>query len=324
MLQTENTQQNNERNQRVRKKRRPPLYWILRILMVVSFCCFLAFLAQIVVPKIQAMSVRNRIPVPGTSNVIAQAEVTSEEKPEAADKTAAPEGEAKGEDTGEEAGFNAEETAPISEDFLELKSMNPDVMGWLTVADKINYPVVRHREDENYYLDHNFFGESDFNGSIFLSQYNVLRPRDTILQIYGHFLASGDMFGTLPKYTDEAYMRQHALIQFRTVFADETGSEWYVPVAMFSASMDDDEPQYFDIHPVNFDYETEYQAYIDEMLSRSLWKAPADVNTDDEMIVLITCSYNFINSRHLLFCRRLRTNETPEQMQALYLNQAQP
>ena len=94
--------------------------------------------------------------------------------------------------------------------------------------------------------------------------------------------------------------------------------------AMFSASMDDDEPQYFDIHPVNFESKGEYREYLNAMRSRSLWKAPADVNEEDELIVLVTCSYNFINSRHLLYCRRLRADETPEQMQALYLNQAQP
>ena len=240
MLQTESAPQTTERNRRIRKKKHSPLFWILRILMVVSFCCFLAFLAQLVIPKIQAMSVRNRIPVPGTSNVIAQTQANPIPDSEAADKTAAPEDPGKPEESDEDDNLNKEDLAPISEDFLELKSMNPDIMGWLTAADKINYPVVRHSEDENFYLDHNFFGESDFNGSIFLSQYNVLRPRDTVLQIYGHFLATGDMFGTLPKYTDESYMRQHALIQFRTVFADETGSDWYVPIAMFSASMDDD------------------------------------------------------------------------------------
>ena len=322
MLQTESAPQSTERKQRIRKKKHSPLFWILRILMVVSFCCFLAFLAQIVVPKVQARSVRNRIPVPGTGSVISQTAATPLPDPEAADKTAAPEGTAKTEEIEEDDKLDKEDTAPISEDFLELKSMNPDVMGWITAGEKINYPVVRHSEDENFYLDHNFFGESDYNGSIFLSQYNVLRPRDTVLQIYGHFLATGDMFGTLPKYVNEVYMRQHALIEFRTVFADETGSDWYVPIAMFSASMDDDEPQYFDIHPVNFESRKEYQDYLDAVKSRSLWKAPTDVNTDDELIVLITCSYNFINSRHLLFCRRLRADETPEQMQALYLNQA--
>lgn len=318
MLQTESTPQPTEKIHRIRKKKHPPLYWILRGLMIVSFCCFLVFLAMLAVPKIQARSVKNRIPVPGANSVSTQVTAIPTPDPGAAEKTAVPEGTAAGEETD----FNTEDAAPISEDFLELKSINPDIMGWLKAGEKIDYPVVRHNEDENYYLDHNFFGESDFNGSIFLSQYNVLRPRDTVLQIYGHFLATGDMFGTLPKYANEVYMRQHALIEFRTVFADETGSDWYVPVAMFSASMDDDEPQYFDIHPVNFESKEEYREYLNEIRTRSLWKAPADVNEDDELIVLITCSYNFINSRHLLFCRRLRSDETPEQMQALYLNQA--
>ena len=323
MQQNDNDLQPVRRNRRIREKRRPPLYWILRGLMVVSFCCFLVFLAQILVPKMQARSVKNRIPVPGTGSAVVQTQTPASPVPEAAEPSAAPREADEGADD-DDAELNSEDTAPVSADFLELKSLNPDVMGWLTMGDRIDYPVVRNSEDENYYLNHNFFKESDFNGSIFLSQYNVLRPRDTILQIYGHYLATGDMFGTLPKYTDETYMRQHALIKFRTVFADETGSDWYVPVAMFSASMDDDEPQYFDIHPVNFESKGEYREYLNAMRSRSLWKAPADVNEEDELIVLVTCSYNFINSRHLLYCRRLRADETPEQMQALYLNQAQP
>ncbi len=318
MLQNDNTLQDTRENHRIREKRRPLLYWILRILMVVSFCCFLAFLAQIVVPMVQARSVKNRIPIPGTSsNVITQTETASIPNPEEAGKTASS-GEPDAE-SDEDDNFNKEDTAPVSEDFLELRSMNSDIMGWLTAGETIDYPVVRG-SDDNFYLSHNFFGESDLNGCIFLSQYNVLRPRDTILQIYGHYLASGGMFGTLPKYTDESYMRQHPLIEFRTVFADEAESKWYVPIAMFSASMDDDELQFFDIRPMNFESLEEHQEYLKEVLSRSAWKAPVDVNTDDELIVLITCSYNFINSRHLLFCRRLRTDETPEQMQALYLD----
>lgn len=321
MLQSDSVSQSNGRNHRIQKNRRPPLYWILRGLMIVSFCCFLVFLGQIIIPKMQARSVSSRIPLPGTSFAERQADSTPIPNPEAADETAASEDNAEVEETGVDTVFNTEDTAPISEDFQELRSMNPDIMGWITAGDNINYPVVRG-EDESFYLNHNFFGEKDLNGSIFLSQYNVLRPRDTVLLIYGHHFATGDMFGTLKKFMDESYMRQHALVQFRTVFADETGSDWYVPIAMFSAAMDDVEPQFFNIRPVNFESNEAYQAYLDEALSRSAWKAPADVNTDDEMIMLVTCSYNFVNSRHLLLCRRLRADETPEQMQALYLNQS--
>ena len=102
MLQTESAPQSTERKQRIRKKKHSPLFWILRILMVVSFCCFLVFLAMLVVPKIQAMSVRNRIPVPGTSNFIAQTQANPIPAPEAADSSAAPEDADKTEDIEED------------------------------------------------------------------------------------------------------------------------------------------------------------------------------------------------------------------------------
>ena len=41
--------------------------------------------------------------------------------------------------------------------FEELQEINPDVMGWLTVYDtNIDYPLVQ-TDDNNYYLNHNFF-----------------------------------------------------------------------------------------------------------------------------------------------------------------------
>ena len=36
--------------------------------------------------------------------------------------------------------------------------------------------------------------------------------------------------------------------------------------------------------------------------------------------MLITCSYDLVDSRYLLICRQLREDETPEEMEALYQN----
>ena len=121
MLQSDRASESSERNRRIRKTRRPPLFWILRGLMIVSFCCFLVFLGQLVIPKIQAKSVSSRIPVPGTSDTVKATEGTPMPKPEAADKTAASEEPAEAEEAVEETVFSTEETAPISEDFQELR-----------------------------------------------------------------------------------------------------------------------------------------------------------------------------------------------------------
>ena len=215
--------------------------------------------------------------------------------------------------------YSEEADAPISAVFAELLEKNEDTVGWLTAGEDIDFPVVRGKDD--FYLHHNYLRETDINGSIFLTEDNVLRPRDTVLLIYGHNMAGGEMFGRLDEYRKESYMREHALIAFRTIFADEQDDCWYVPVSIFSASMVKVAEGYFDITPLYFYDEEEHQAYIDEILERSEWTAPTDVTIDDDLMVLITCSYNYSDARYLLFCRKLRADETPDMMRALYMGE---
>ena len=148
-----------------------------------------------------------------------------------------------------------------------------------------------------------------------------MRPRDTVLLMFGHHMNTGKMFGKLVKYMHEDYMRKFPLVEFHTIYADEQKHEaWYVPIAFFSASMIEGEAGYFDVLPMFFLNEESHQTYLDTITARSMWKAPTDVTTDDKLIMLITCSYDLDDSRYLLICRQLREDETPEEMEKLYKN----
>lgn len=210
--------------------------------------------------------------------------------------------------------FAPVEPPDIQEDFLLLYEKNPDVIGWLTAGETIDLPVVQR--DNEYYLSHNYFGEWDSNGTVFLNERNVFYPRDSILLIHGHNMRSGAMFGTLVKYERADYAFAHALLTFRTLYEEET--PYYVPVAAFHASMLADAAGYFDVTPMNFDTEEAFQAYLDAALKRSAWTAPVDVNTQDELLMLLTCSYHHADGRFVLLCRRLREGETAEDMQRLF------
>ena len=60
------------------------------------------------------------------------------------------------------------ETAPISADFDELQSKNPDIIAWLYSEDTpINYPVVQ-ADDNSYYLRRLTDGSYNTNGTLFL------------------------------------------------------------------------------------------------------------------------------------------------------------
>lgn len=199
----------------------------------------------------------------------------------------------------------------LQADFQQLYESNSDIVGWLTAGEDIDYPVVQR--DNAYYLEHNYFGRKDANGTIFLNAHNVLFPRDDVLLIHGHSMRSGAMFGHLGRYRDEAYMRAHALIVFRTIYDPQ--DIYYIPVAGFDASMLPEDRAYFDVTPVLFDTEEEHQAYLDAVLARSLWASPADVTVEDPLMILITCSYQHDDGRFLLVCRQLREGETPEMFQ---------
>ena len=129
------------------------------------------------------------------------------------------------------------------------------------------------------------------------------------------------MFGTLAKYAEAGYAFAHALLTFRTLYDEKTS--YYVPVAAFHASMLEGEAGYFDVTPMNFDTEDAFQAYLEAALKRSAWISPADVSVQDEMLMLLTCSYYHADGRFVLLCRRLREGETPEGMRRLFDEAAQ-
>lgn len=104
-----------------------------------------------------------------------------------------------------------------------LVSINPEYQFWLSVpGTEIDYPVVRH-EDNEYYLNHNFYQEQHISGCVFADSSAVpLAVDNTVL--YGHNMKDGSMFADLKKYGEEAFFGK--ILSYR-YFTGESG--WNVP-----------------------------------------------------------------------------------------------
>ena len=95
-------------------------------------------------------------------------------------------------------------------DFDGLKAVNPDVVAWIVIPGlDISYPVVQG-EDNAYYLQHLFTRETNSSGSIFVDFHNRPDFMDQNTIIYGHNMKNGSMFGSLKRYWDNEYYREHS------------------------------------------------------------------------------------------------------------------
>ena len=221
-----------------------------------------------------------------------------------------------------------EEAPPVAEDLADAYAQNEDLVGWLKAGESIDLPVVQ--SDNTYYLDHGFTGEEDKNGTLFLNMNNQLFPPDDVLLIHGHNMKDGSMFGTLSKFERYDYAAENPVITFQTIHDEEP--VYYVPVSVFNASMLPDHSSYFDItqivfpddgedaekDPSTFRQSSAFRTYLDELKAVSLWESPVDVNVDDKLLMLITCSYDLEDGRLMVVCRRLRDGETPEAVAGLF------
>ncbi len=94
-------------------------------------------------------------------------------------------------------------------DLAEYQSKYEDVYAWLVVPDtKIDYPVLQHAEDDDYYLNHNYDGTTR-PGSVYSESRNSKDFTDPMTILYAHNMTSGVLFHDLEKFQDQTFFNEH-------------------------------------------------------------------------------------------------------------------
>ena len=98
-------------------------------------------------------------------------------------------------------------------DFAILAKENPEVRGWVRLADTaIDLPIVK-TTDNDFYLDHRFDEKKNKLGTPFIDAGNVGDFSDRHTVIYGHALKSGSMFGSFWEFENPNYFMRHPELQ---------------------------------------------------------------------------------------------------------------
>ena len=164
---------------------------------------------------------------------------------------------------------------------------NEDYRGWIKVENtNIDYPILQGN-DNQYYLDKDINKEYLTSGSIFMNYLNNgFNDENTVL--FGHNMRNGTMFAQLKKYKERDFFYGNNDIDI------ELSNGITLKYKVFSVYVTDVEDNYI---KTKFDNKDEYKEFLDRIKNKSIYKTEIDLNEDDKIITLSTCSYEFNDAR---------------------------
>lgn len=192
------------------------------------------------------------------------------------------------------------ETTSVPAEYQEYYNRNNDFVGWIKIdGTEIDYPVVQ-ADDNDYYLNHNFDKEKESRGTIFMDYTSDSNLGYMNTVIHGHNWLDDTVFSELPQYSDIDYYREHPVIEYNT---RTEMHKWKIfAVFITTASADEDNGYVFnyvypDMGGINFD------GYMAEINKRTLYYTGVDVNENDKILTLSTCTREVDTRSYRADCR---------------------
>lgn len=190
------------------------------------------------------------------------------------------------------------EAEKLRDFYHNMKEKNDDYVCWINLegAD-IDYPVVWR--DNSFYLNHNFEGEKNRHGSIFLDE--NCTTDDEVLLFHGHHMKDGTMFGGLKKYKDREFCEKNREI----VLGFEEEYATYRIFAIAQVDLTAEGSFAFEVLPKSLE---EKALYIEGLDRASFWydeSVVADEIEKASFLILSTCDYGTEDERLLVAAKKI-------------------
>lgn len=201
------------------------------------------------------------------------------------------------------------EAVVLPENFQIALMQNPHVYAWIEIPDtNVNYPILQHPEDNQYYLTHTILGEEKTEGSIYTENYNTKDFTDGNTIIYGHNMRNGSMFKHLHKFEDLDFFNSHRTMY---IYTQTQKLEYRIYAAYVTDSR-------HLLATYNFNDAGVFTTYINEVFNgrSSIMQGgnldtSINLNSANKIITLQTCTGND-NTRYLVQAVLTKVTGTPD------------
>ena len=188
-----------------------------------------------------------------------------------------------------------------AEKYAPLPEKNEDFIGWIKIeGTRVDYPVVQKQDAKNYYLRRGFDKKYSYYGVPYAFEDATFQEADNFV-IFGHHMDNGSMFSDLVQYTSKEFYEQHKQIRFDTL--DGFGTYEIIAVLKTVAGGENEFQYYKFSKAASAD---EFESYVAECKSRSLYSIDATAKYGDKLITLSTCEYSKENGRLAVVAKRIK------------------
>lgn len=185
--------------------------------------------------------------------------------------------------------------AGISEDLKAAYSQNSTLKGWLSIdGTPVDYPVVQSADNFHYLNNYNFYNRAARYGTPFMDYRCDAANLSKNTIIYSHHMNNDLYFGSLDKYENSNFYKDHPFIKYQTL----NGSYTFKVYAAFYATTqaDCDAGYVFDYYNPNMSDEN-FKGYIEMLKQYAIYTTDAGLEATDKIITLSTCSHVYDSLR---------------------------
>lgn len=177
-------------------------------------------------------------------------------------------------------------------DWNKLLATNADVYAWIRVpGTNIDYPILQAStgKDDDFYLHHDIKKKYSFAGCIYTRRANSKDLSDRLTVLYGHNMINGSMFGTLRKFEDADFFKNHKEFY---IYMPQKILKYRIVAYMIA-----DDTDILERYQAN--NELGFEAYVKDLKKARNIRKKEKIKPDDSIVTLSTCDSKSGNRRLL-------------------------
>ncbi len=204
----------------------------------------------------------------------------------------------------------------------ELYYSNNDLIGWIKVdGTRIDYPVMQTKNEPEFYLRRDFYGEYSLAGTPFMdANSNVAdspqkdsSDSSSNWLIYGHNMKTGIMFHDLMKYEEPSFYEEHPTFEFSTVQIDqktgkvkESPDTYQIIAVCYSQIYTEDSIEFKYYKYASLTAEEDFADYVDGIKAESVYDTGHTAEYGDQLVTLSTCAYHVDDGRFYVVGKKIK------------------